>query len=318
MKNQIENVVVSTQTEGDVIPSISELEQQVREGLEAQENGCLKVAMALAMICDVEYHGKKAQMIQYAEKTFGIRRTNFYNYLKVVSNFCRKGKAEYQLTERWQRFGYSQLQAILELPVADWEKVTPEMSVREISRLKQEKVRKIRKASKVTETSEILASYDSGNCAQIDEALLQRLKTFFEAHPNGKISIVAIEAPELPQKEQKSLSEAEEPQEGESPLEAVKSQEAPSEAVEPQEAPSEAEEPQESPTEIMEPQETPSEAEEPQESPTEVMEPQESPSGTVEPQENPSEAVEPQKALSKAVEPQEAPSETVEYPNEEK
>ena len=176
MKNQIENVVVSTQTEGDVIPSISELEQQVREGLEAQENGCLKVAMALAMICDVEYHGKKAQMIQYAEKTFGIRRTNFYNYLKVVSNFCRRAQNEYQLTERWQRFGYSQLQAVLELPVADWEKVTPEMSVREISRLKQEKVRKIRKASKVTETSEILASYDSGNCAQIDEALLQRLK----------------------------------------------------------------------------------------------------------------------------------------------
>ena len=291
MKNQIENLVVSTQTEGDVIPSISELEQQVREGLEAQENGCLKVAMALAMICDVEYHGKKAQMIQYAEKTFGIRRTNFYNYLKVVSNFCRKGKTEYQLTERWQRFGYSQLQAILELPVADWEKVTPEMSVREISRLKQEKVRKIRKASKVTETSEILASYDSGNCAQIDEALLQRLKTFFEAHPDGKISIVAIEAPEPPQKEQKSLSEAEEPQEGESPLEAVESQEAPSEAVEPQE--------------------NPSEAEEPQESPTEVMEPQESPSGS-RPQENPSEAVEPQK------EPQEAPSEAVEYPNEEK
>lgn len=257
MKNQIENVtenaVVSMQAEGDVIPSISELEQQVREGLEAQENGCLKVAMALAMICDVEYHGKKAQMIQYAEKTFGIRRTNFYNYLKVVSNFCRKGKAEYQLTERWQKFGYSQLQAILELPVADWEKVTPEMSVREISRLKQEKVRKIRKAPKATESSEILASYDSGNYAQIDEALLQCLKTFFEAHPDGKISIVA----ETPEQPQETAPEDTEPQE--TPSEVVEPQENPSGAVEPQEAPSEATEP-EGPSEVKEPQEASSEA----------------------------------------------------------
>lgn len=254
MKNQIENVtenaVVSMQAEGDVIPSISELEQQVREGLEAQENGCLKVAMALAMICDVEYHGKKAQMIQYAEKTFGIRRTNFYNYLKVVSNFCRKGKTEYQLTERWQRFGYSQLQAVLELPVADWEKVTPEMSVREISRLKQEKVRKIRKASKATESSEILASYDSGNYAQIDEALLQCLKTFFEAHPDGKISIIA----ETPEQPQETAPEDTEPQEA--PSEVVEFQ---GTAAEPQEAPSEAAE-SESPSEVKEPQEASSEA----------------------------------------------------------
>ena len=238
MKNQIENetknAIVSAQTDGDVIPSISELERQVWEGLEAQERGCLKVAMALTMICDVEYHGKKAKMIQYAEEKFGIRRTNFYNYLKVVSNFCRRTKDGYQLKEQWKDFGYSQLQAILELSVADWKKVTPEMSVREISRLKQEKVRKIRKASKATEASEILVSYDSGNCTQIDEALLQRLKTFFEEHPDGKISIVA----ETPEQTQEAVPEAAEPQE--SPREAMEPQEVSFEPEGPQEAPEEA------------------------------------------------------------------------------
>ena len=237
MEKQNENVtgnaLVSTQTDGDVIPSISELERQVWEGLEAQERGCLKVAMALTMICDVEYHGKKAKMIQYAEEKFGIRRTNFYNYLKVVSNFCRRTKDGYQLKERWKDFGYSQLQAILELSVADWEKVTPEMSVREISRLKQEKVRKIRKASKATEASEILVSYDSGNYDQIDE-VLQCLKTFFEEHPDGRISIVA----ETPEQTQEAAPEAAEPQE--SPREAMEPQEASSEPEEPQEAPEEA------------------------------------------------------------------------------
>ena len=237
MEKQNENVtgnaLVSTQTDGDVIPSISELEKQVKEGLEAQERGCLKVALALTMICDVEYHGKKAKMIQYAEEKFGIRRTNFYNYLKVVSNFCRRTKDGYQLKEQWKDFGYSQLQAILELSVADWEKVTPKMSVREISRLKQERVRKIRKAPKATEASEILASYNSGNYAQIDE-VLQYLKTFFEEHPDGRISIVA----ETPEQTQKAAPEAAEPQE--SPREAMEPQEASSEPEEPQEAPEEA------------------------------------------------------------------------------
>lgn len=303
MKNQIENVAVSSQTSEDVVTGISKLCDEVKAGLSAQENGSIQVAEALAMICDLLHNGKVPQTVKYARDEFDIGRTNAYNYLKVARTFCDRTEEGYRLKEKYKGFSYSQLLTMADLPVADWGKITAQMSVREIARLKQKEVRKVRKDTK------ILASCDNWeDYTQKEKELLKNLKSFFEKHPNGKISIVAIEAPELPQKEQKSLSEAEEPQEGESPLEAVKSQEAPSEAVEPQEAPSEAEEPQESPTEIMEPQE----------SPTEVMEPQESPSGTVEPQENPSEAVEPQKALSKVVEPQEAPSETVEYPNEEK
>ena len=225
MKKQFENAVVSMQAEGDVIPSVSELEQQVREGLEAQEKGCLKVAMALAMICDLLHNGKVPQTVKYAREEFDIGRTNAYNYLKVARAFCDRTEEGYRLKEEYEGFSYSQLLAMHDLPVADWGKITAQMSVREIARLKQKEVRKVRKDTK------ILASCDNWeDYTQKEKELLKNLKSFFEKHPNGKISIVAIEAPELPQKKQKSLSEAVEPQG--SPSEAVEPQEAPSENVE--------------------------------------------------------------------------------------
>ena len=301
MKNQIEKVAVSSRTSEDVVAGISKLHDEVKAGLSAQENGSIQVAEALAMICDLLHNGKVPQTVKYAREEFDIGRTNAYNYLKVARAFCDRTEEGYRLKEEYEGFSYSQLLAMHDLPVADWGKITAQMSVREIARLKQKEVRKVRKDTK------ILASCDNWeDYTQKEKELLKNLKSFFEKHPNGKISIVAIEAPELPQREQKALSEAEEPQES------------PSEVVEPQESPSEAVEPQESPSEAVEPQESPSETVEPQESPSEAMEPQESPAEAVEPQESPAEAVEPQEALSEAVEPQEAPSEAVEYPNEEK
>ena len=311
MKKQIESVTVnsavSSQTSEDVVAGISKLHDEVKAGLSAQENGSIQVAEALAMICDLLHNGKVPQTVKYAREEFDIGRTNAYNYLKVARAFCDRTEEGYRLKEKYEGFSYSQLLAMHDLPVADWGKITAQMSVREIARLKQKEVRKVRKDTK------ILASCDNWeDYTQKEKELLKNLKSFFEKHPNGKISIVAIEAPELPQREQKALSEAEEPQESENPLEAVDSQESPSEAVEPQEPPSEAEEPQESPTEIMEPQESPSEAAEPQESSSGVVEPQEAPSGAVEPQESPSEAVEPLNSSPEAVEPQENPSEAAE------
>lgn len=311
MKKQIESVTVnsavSSQTSEDVVAGISKLHDEVKAGLSAQENGSIQVAEALAMICDLLHNGKVPQTVKYARDEFDIGRTNAYNYLKVARAFCDRTEEGYRLKEKYEGFSYSQLLAMHDLPVADWGKITAQMSVREIARLKQKEVRKVRKDSK------ILASCDNWeDYTQKEKELLKNLKSFFEKHPNGRISIVAIEAPELPQREQKALSEAEEPQESENPLEAVDSQESPSEAVEPQEPPSEAEEPQESPTEIMEPQESPSEAAEPQESSSGVVEPQEAPSGAVEPQESPSEAVEPLNSSPEAVEPQENPSEAAE------
>ena len=301
MKKQIESVTVnsavSSQTSEDVVAGISKLHDEVKAGLSAQENGSIQVAEALAMICDLLHNGKVPQTVKYARDEFDIGRTNAYNYLKVARAFCDRTEEGYRLKEKYEGFSYSQLLAMHDLPVADWGKITAQMSVREIARLKQKEVRKVRKDSK------ILASCDNWeDYTQKEKELLKNLKSFFEKHPNGKISIVAIEAPELPQREQKALSEAEEPQESENPLEAVDSQESPSEAVEPQEPPSEAEEPQESPTEIIEPQESSSG----------VVEPQEAPSGAVEPQESPSEAVEPLNSSPEAVEPQENPSEAAE------
>lgn len=301
MKKQIESVTVnsavSSQTSEDVVAGISKLHDEVKAGLSAQENGSIQVAEALAMICDLLHNGKVPQTVKYARDEFDIGRTNAYNYLKVARAFCDRTEEGYRLKEKYEGFSYSQLLAMHDLPVADWGKITAQMSVREIARLKQKEVRKVRKDSK------ILASCDNWeDYTQKEKELLKNLKSFFEKHPNGKISIVAIEAPELPQREQKALSEAEEPQESENPLEAVDSQESPSEAVEPQEPPSEAEEPQESP----------SEAAEPQESSSGVVELQEAPSGAVEPQESPSEAVEPLNSSPEAVEPQENPSEAAE------
>lgn len=295
MKNQIEKVAVSSRTSEDVVAGISKLHDEVKAGLSAQENGSIQVAEALAMICDLLHNGKVPQTVKYAREEFDIGRTNAYNYLKVARAFCDRTEEGYRLKEEYEGFSYSQLLAMHDLPVADWGKITAQMSVREIARLKQKEVRKVRKDSK------ILASCDNWeDYTQKEKELLKNLKSFFEKHPNGKISIVAIEAPELPQKKQKSLSEAVEPQGS------------PSEAVEPQEAPSEAEEPRESPSEVMEPQETPSEAE----SPSEATEPLNSFPEAAEPQEAPSEAAEPE-GPSEVKEPQEASSEAAEQPNAE-
>lgn len=293
MKNQIEKVAVSSRTSEDVVAGISKLHDEVKAGLSAQENGSIQVAEALAMICDLLHNGKVPQTVKYAREEFDIGRTNAYNYLKVARAFCDRTEEGYRLKEEYEGFSYSQLLAMHDLPVADWGKITAQMSVREIARLKQKEVRKVRKDTK------ILASCDNWeDYTQKEKELLKNLKSFFEKHPNGKISIVAIEAPELPQKKQKSLSEAVEPQGS------------PSEAVEPQEAPSEAEEPRESPSEVMEPQETPSEAE----SPSEATEPLNSFPEAAEPQEAPSEAAEPE-GPSEVKEPQEASSEAAEQPN---
>ena len=295
MKNQIEKVAVSSRTSEDVVAGISKLHDEVKAGLSAQENGSIQVAEALAMICDLLHNGKVPQTVKYARDEFDIGRTNAYNYLKVARAFCDRTEEGYRLKEEYEGFSYSQLLAMHDLPVADWGKITAQMSVREIARLKQKEVRKVRKDTK------ILASCDNWeDYTQKEKELLKNLKSFFEKHPNGKISIVAIEAPELPQKKQKSLSEAVEPQGS------------PSEAVEPQEAPSEAEEPRESPSEVMEPQETPSEAE----SPSEATEPLNSFPEAAEPQEAPSEAAEPE-GPSEVKEPQEASSEAAEQPNAE-
>lgn len=265
MKNQIEKVAVSSRTSEDVVAGISKLHDEVKAGLSAQENGSIQVAEALAMICDLLHNGKVPQTVKYARDEFDIGRTNAYNYLKVARAFCDRTEEGYRLKEEYEGFSYSQLLAMHDLPVADWGKITAQMSVREIARLKQKEVRKVRKDTK------ILASCDNWeDYTQKEKELLKNLKSFFEKHPNGKISIVAIEAPELPQKKQKSLSEAVEPQESDPPLEAVESQETSSEVVEP-ENPSGAVEPQEAPSEAAEP-EGPSEVKEPQEASSEAAE----------------------------------------------
>ena len=76
------------------------------------------------------------------EREFGLDKSQVSRYMNIVDEFCElvnvvDGLNEYQLTEQWKVFSYSQLSELLSLPKDKREEVSPKWSVKQIREFKK-------------------------------------------------------------------------------------------------------------------------------------------------------------------------------------
>lgn len=78
---------------------------------------------------------------EYAESVFGFKKSSTGSYINVCERFSQrdaKGNPTRELKEEFKRFSYTQLTEVLALPEDKAKEVTPEMTVKEIRKLKKE------------------------------------------------------------------------------------------------------------------------------------------------------------------------------------
>lgn len=81
-------------------------------------------------------------VIKYAEHELGFKKSSTYNYIKLLHRFGQKkdGFPDYQITNSYNNFTYSQLTEMLSLSDEKIALVNSDMSVREIRLLKHDDV----------------------------------------------------------------------------------------------------------------------------------------------------------------------------------
>ncbi len=76
----------------------------------------------------------------YAEKEYGIKKSTCGNFINIIENFAERnadGKVIESIADCFRNFSSSQLVAMLGMPEEMQQKVTPDMSVRSINRLRK-------------------------------------------------------------------------------------------------------------------------------------------------------------------------------------
>lgn len=74
----------------------------------------------------------------YVQEVFGFSKTTCNNYIRVCELFSREdGKFHIYLNKKYEKYGFSQLVEMASMSSLDWDKVKPEMTVRQIRELKQ-------------------------------------------------------------------------------------------------------------------------------------------------------------------------------------
>ncbi len=81
-------------------------------------------------------------IMDYAEKEFGIKKTTCCNFINIIDTYAERdehGEVIESIAECYRNFSSSQLIAMLGMPEEMQQQVTPDMTVREINRLRKGK-----------------------------------------------------------------------------------------------------------------------------------------------------------------------------------
>ncbi len=79
-------------------------------------------------------------IMDYAEKEFGIKKTTCCNFINIIDTYAERdehGEVIESIAECYRNFSSSQLIAMLGMPEEMQQQVTPDMTVREINRLRK-------------------------------------------------------------------------------------------------------------------------------------------------------------------------------------
>jgi hypothetical protein len=110
------------------------------------------IGFLLWEVKEYEYHTELGydSVYSYAESELGFKRTSVKNFIAICETFCNKGRdtltgksyfSEHNMSidPNYEKFNYSQLTEMLSMSVPQRQLVTPDMSVKEIRSIKQQR-----------------------------------------------------------------------------------------------------------------------------------------------------------------------------------
>lgn len=120
----------------------------IREELQKIKQSFVRIGWYLKHIKDRELYTVDgyANIYDFADDKFHISQSNVSRFMKLCERFSVNHDSP-QLDEKYERFAYSQLSEMLPMKPEDQEKVTPDMTVKQIRELKREGKEKNRKDS---------------------------------------------------------------------------------------------------------------------------------------------------------------------------
>lgn len=124
--------------EWQVSVTYDEMKTIIRENLLGMSKSFIEIGYYLKYIRDNELFKQDGfeSIWEFAEDQYGIKRTTASRWMDMNSRFSKDGNTPF-LEERYQDFGKSQLQEMLYLTDAQVDMATPEMTVKEVRRIKR-------------------------------------------------------------------------------------------------------------------------------------------------------------------------------------
>lgn len=121
--------------------SLEQLEESIRSGVKNINGKFVFIGHLLKMIEEKQLfsvvHAQHfddycKDIYRYAYVRFGLKKTNTYNLIKVSTEFAHLG----ELDKRWKEYSFSQLCEMLSMSEEERQKVTPNMTIKQIRELK--------------------------------------------------------------------------------------------------------------------------------------------------------------------------------------
>ena len=143
------------------ITSITACKEQIRSSLSQAATNFVEVGFVLKLIRDKELYRQDGfeNLNDFASAEFGIDKTAVNYYMRINDEFSVGGNSAV-LEPRYRSFEKGKLREMLTLPEKERNKVTPDMTVKQIRELKPKKKKEVKQVDTVAMSQEVVKNDD--------------------------------------------------------------------------------------------------------------------------------------------------------------
>lgn len=143
------------------ITSITACKEQIRSSLSQAATNFVEVGFVLKLIRDKELYRQDGfeNLNDFASAEFGIDKTAVNYYMRINDEFSVGGNSAV-LEPRYRSFEKGKLREMLTLPEKERNKVTPDMTVKQIRELKPKKKKEVKQVDTVAMSQEVVKKDD--------------------------------------------------------------------------------------------------------------------------------------------------------------
>ena len=158
---------------------------QLREELAKTADGFIRIGFLLkvARDTDVLSQSKYSNYIEFAEKEFGLDKTQVSRFININDRFSEGGNSD-RIRSEWRGYGSAKLSIMLTLPESVNEVLSPEMTKAEIQAVKEE----VEEEKKVSDI-EVMMEGEKESAGELENDLQKVLYQLLEDDPELFVSL---------------------------------------------------------------------------------------------------------------------------------